>query len=140
MKVICTKCGSMQVLCEAWINPNERETEKAFDHFSDDSFNYGYCMCCDNSAILTDCDKIRERIDKEYYAYKKLSKKEPYAARCEITYCSPRNGTEEVLIKISADENGHKNYFPFCENVNALKKLCGKSRERFIVTNIYCFE
>ncbi|MBF0650767.1 hypothetical protein IR083_18250 [Dysgonomonas sp. GY75] len=140
MKVICTRCGSAEVTCEAWINPNEAETKEALDHFSDDSFNYGYCPACDRFAGLTDVDETRKDIEEKYLAYKEQSGQEPNAARCEITYRSSGNGTEEVLIKIACDGNGNKNYFPFCEDIVELKALCDRTDKNFIVTEVYCFE
>ena len=35
--VICCKCGSTNVTCEAMINPNTKD----FDHYTDESFQYG---------------------------------------------------------------------------------------------------
>lgn len=140
MKIICSKCGCTKIACEAWINPNDPKTQEAIDHFSDDSFNYGYCQACKEFVCLTDVDEAKKNIDEKYLAYKEQSEKEPFAARCEITYCSKQNGTEEVLVKIGCDANGNKNYSPFCEDIDGLKALCDKTRENFIITEIYSFE
>lgn len=140
MKIICTRCGSTKITCEAWINPNEPEIINALDHYSDDSFNHGNCPACNQFVKLTDVDNVRKNIDKKYLAYKKEAGKEPNAAWCEITYSSSRNGTEQVLIKIAADKNGDKNYFPYCKDIEDLKALCDKRKENFVVTEIYSFE
>lgn len=140
MKIICTRCGSTGITCEAWINPNEPETNKAIDHFSDDSFNYGNCPVCDRFVCLTDVGEVRKNIEEKYRAYKEQSRQEPFAARCEITYSSKQNGTEDVLVKIGCDKNGSKSYFPFCEDIEGLKALCDKTRDNFIITEIYSFE
>lgn len=140
MKIICTRCGSTKITCEAWINPNEPETKKAIDHFSDDSFNYGACPACDQFVCLTDVDEVRKNVEEKYRAYKEQSVEEPFAARCEITYCSKQNSTEEVVVKIGRDEKGSKNYFPFCEDIEGLKALCDKTSENFIITEVYSFE
>lgn len=140
MRIICTRCGNTKVTCEAWINPNKTKTEEAIDHFSDDSFNYGSCLDCDRFVCLTNVDEVRSNIEEKYLAYKEQSEKEPSAASCEITYCSKKNGTEEVLVKIGSDKKGNKNYFPFCEDIEELKKLCDKTSEDFIITEVYHFE
>jgi len=140
MEVICTRCGSTKIICRAWINPNEAETGKALGHYRENSFKSGFCLACKKNSRLTDSKEISKKIDVQYRAYKEQSGKEPFATRCEITYCSPRNGTEEVLIKISPDKNGSKSYFPYCEDINTLKDFCGKTAECFIVTDIYNFE
>lgn len=111
MKIICTRCGSTKITCEAWINPNESTTKDAIDHFSDDSFNDGNCQVCNQFTCLIDVDEVRKNLEEKYLAYKEQSEREPLAARCEITYCSKGNGTEEVLVKIGCDAKGNKNYF-----------------------------
>lgn len=138
--IICTRCGSIKIKCQAWINPNEPQTEKALKYYSPDSLKSGYCCTCKTNSKLTDSEVIRKDIEEKYLAYKQQFDKEPYCASCEITYCSKRNGTDDVLIKISADKNGNKNYFPFCEDIDALKKICLKTQKSFIITKIHHFE
>ncbi|HML65260.1 MAG TPA: hypothetical protein PKC55_10550 [Dysgonomonas sp.] len=140
MKVICTRCGSMKIKCLAWINPNEPETEKALIRCVRTSSNNEYCYVCKKESRLADSENTRKKIEEKYSAYKEQFKREPGTAWCEIAYCSPKNGTERILIKISSDENGNKNYFPFCEDMNALKGLCEKTQQNFILTGICHFE
>lgn len=140
MKIICTRCGSTKITCEAWINPNESTTQEVIDHFSDDSFNYGNCQACNQFVSLIDVDEVRKNLKEKYLAYKDESEREPFAACCEITYCSKKNGTEEVLVKIGCDAKGNKNYFPFCEDIEGLEFLCDKTNASFIITEVYSFE
>lgn len=136
MKVICTRCGSTRVTCEAWINPNEKEMKEAFDHFCDESFNYGTCEHCKDNVKLTDSDDLKNEIQDLYLKYRKTYNKEPQLARCEITYCDQENDTIETWIKLSQDAHPDDDdeYFHYCNGISGLKSLCDKGSECFVVT------
>ena len=55
MAVICTKCGSTDVLCEALVNPN---TEKVVS-YHDGAFMYGFCENCKDESVITDTNGIK---------------------------------------------------------------------------------
>ncbi|WP_165044944.1 hypothetical protein [Dysgonomonas sp. ZJ709] len=140
MKVICTRCGKTDVTCEAWINPNKIETKEALDHFSDESFYYGTCKICDDSVELTDVDEIRQRIDKELALFMEETGREPQVAVCRVTFCNGNESMDETKIRLSHGSNGDDEYFYYCNGAHALKSLCEKGMEDFIITEIYRFE
>lgn len=62
MSIRCCKCGGTKVTCEALINPNTKE----FDHYTDESFLYGWCDDCKEGTVLTDVDEVKRTIDTQY--------------------------------------------------------------------------
>ena len=99
-KVICTCCGSEKVICEAWINPNVL----VLDHYSSDSFNFGYCQSCDKYVILTDVEQVKNVIREKFAEYDSASPdKEPLYALVDLTYKGePIN---RVKIKYDSDDD-----------------------------------
>lgn len=65
MAVICTKCGSTDVLCEALVNPN---TEKVVS-YHDGAFMYGYCNNCKDESLDKDLfvEKYGRVMGEHYY-------------------------------------------------------------------------
>lgn len=55
MSTICSKCHSTKVSCEAIVNPNTKE----FIHYTDESFDYGWCDDCDEGQVLVDTEEIK---------------------------------------------------------------------------------
>lgn len=55
--IVCSRCGSANVRCEAMVNPNT----KGFDHFTDEAFYYGWCENCGLGGALTDKEENPER-------------------------------------------------------------------------------
>lgn len=135
MSVICSKCGSADVLCEAMINPNT----KAFENYTDESFLYGWCKVCKIGVILTDTDEVKATIDN---AFKKFCEKngcEPIYVICTITWEND-NRCEDVKIKMSADDGDDDDFFFYCDSFPALKALCDYGGEDFIITDFISFE
>lgn len=60
--VICCKCGSTNVTCEAMINPNTKD----FDHYTDDSFQYGWCDNCKTGVVISDTSEVKKGISQKY--------------------------------------------------------------------------
>ncbi len=55
MSVICTRCVSTNVACEAIVNPNGN----VFKRYTDESFLYGQCEDCGTCPELTDPDEVK---------------------------------------------------------------------------------
>lgn len=82
MAVICTKCGSTDVLCEALVNPN---TEKVVS-YHDGAFMYGYCNNCKDESMLTDTEGVKCDMENKYRQFCKVRKKKPDYAECQIVW------------------------------------------------------
>lgn len=134
MKVICTKCGGMNVACEAMINPND----KSFRNYTDEAFLYGWCDDCGNGVVLSDVDEVKEDIKKLYADYCTEHRKEPLYALCEIVWkdesCIASNS---VTIKLSADVDDATDdkVFFYCNGIEDLKSLAEFGVEDFIITD-----
>ena len=133
MKIICTKCGSTDVACEAMINPNN----KKFINYTDEAFLYGWCNKCNTGVILTDKREIKAEIEKKFNEFVKKNGKEPAYAVCDIVW-KDNNDLESVKIQLSADSNPDEDddFFFYCNSLNELKSLCDFGSEDFIVTEI----
>ncbi len=138
MKVICTKCGGMNVACEAMINPND----KSFRNYTDEAFIYGWCEDCGNGVVLSDVDEVKADIDRLYADYCAEHETKPLYAQCEIVwkqsndyYTSPEN----VIIKLSTDVDDatDEKIFFYCNGIEGLKSLAEFEGEDFILTD--CF-
>lgn len=55
MSVVCTKCGSLDVACEAMVNPNT----KRIANYTDESFDYAWCNSCREGVVITDVNSNR---------------------------------------------------------------------------------
>lgn len=135
MNVICTRCGATDVTCEAVINPNTKE----FKEYTGESFTYGYCNICDNSAVLTDTDVVAEEIQMEYDDFIRERGEEPTVASCQITW-KDDNQTEEVRISLLNDAGEDDDIFFYCQSLPRLKSLTTFGCEDFIITEIYNFQ
>lgn len=142
-KIICTACGSTDVQCEAWINPNTGKV----DHYSDESFEYGLCLNCGEFVTLTDVHEEQELIDKEYLEYKDRTGKDPNFLLCGV--CD-RNGNvyKAVLIRIVPEHTpqdtptnipDNKNVIYSCYNIEELKRLCDFTDAPFIIDDVRYF-
>lgn len=135
MKVICTRCGTTDVTCEAVINPNTKE----FKEYTGESFIYGYCNSCDNNAVLTDVDVVIEEIQAEYDDFVKDRDEEPTVASCLIAW-KDSNDSGEVRIALTNDTGRNDNIFFYCPTLTGLKSLATFGCEDFILTEIYNFQ
>ena len=87
MSIICSKCGGTHIMCEAMIEPNT----KKFDHYTDESFLYGWCDDCHMGTILTDVDEVKNDMDARYRVFKESygvelpdrMERRPEAGRCK---------------------------------------------------------
>lgn len=93
MAVICTKCGSTDVLCEALVNPN---TEKVVS-YHDGAFMYGYCNNCKDESMLTDTEGVKCDMENKYRQFCKVRKKKPDYANSRRLSGRCRLGNTRVL-------------------------------------------
>ena len=130
MSVICCKCGSTNVSCEAMINPNT----KAFINYTDESFDYGWCENCKTGQPLTDTEEIKLNIDKAVNNYQLTFKKSPLYASCQIVFSDSDDAPEDVVIKLSSDigDNDDEIFF-YCNGIDDLKSLTELSANDFII-------
>ena len=85
MSVICCKCGSTEVSCEAIINPNTKE----LINYTDESFEYGWCDKCDENKPLTDTEEVKKDIDAKLIDFESTFGKEAFI--CFVSGCFCRN-------------------------------------------------
>lgn len=135
MKIICTKCGSTDVSCEAMINPNN----KVFKHYTDEAFLYGWCDSCKTGTILTDPDEIQQKIQQKFDAFIKDNGKEPHYADCHIVW-KDTNDHYDVKFHLAGDTGKDDDFFFYCNSLEGLKSLTTFGCEDFIVTEIRRFE
>ncbi len=136
MAVICTKCGSTDVLCEALVNPN---TEKVVS-YHDGAFMYGFCENCKDESVITDINGVKCDMEISYLKFCKVEKKEPDYAECQIVW--KEDGKDErVRIKLSqnVDEATDDTIFFYCNGLEELKSLAEFGGEDFIVTDFWKF-
>lgn len=139
MKIICTNCGSIKVVCEAWINPNNDR----FDHFSDDSFGNGYCKKCQEFVLLTDVHEVQARIKTVYKQFKEKKGREPEYLTCYILDKNRESRFSPQYVRIQLEQDpilqgkGESDGLPpvvhTCK-VDELKKLCDHNVGSFIIT------
>lgn len=139
MSVICTRCGSTDVACEAIVNPNGN----VFRRYTDESFLYGQCEKCKQSAELTDPDQVKQDIDTLYQEYMSYSESEPDYVSCRITYKDDGKGMD-VIISLKTygeetDDSTDDRVFFYCDSLSDLKSLADYGMEDFILTACYRF-
>lgn len=104
MAVICTKCGSTDVLCEALVNPN---TEKVVS-YHDGAFMYEYCNNCKDESMLTDTEGVKCDMENKYRQFCKVRKKKPDYAEleklCGKKWVNPYKPEEERFVLTLTDE------------------------------------
>lgn len=135
MSVICSKCGCVDVLCEAMINPNT----KVFENYTDESFLYGWCNVCQTGRTLTDVEDVKALIDNNFSKFCEKNGCEPGYVICTIVW-KDDNGCEEVKIKMSSDSRDDDDFFFYCDSLTELKALCDCGGEDFIIIGFIGFE
>lgn len=138
MKIICTECGSTNIICEVWMNPNTGEIH----HFSDESLEYGACKHCNNYCLLIDVDDTKETVQELYKSFKETNQCEPGYFCCDVM---KRNGMrgENVHIKIDKESTADKTYgidsIYNCKDLNELLSLCDFNEHGLIIVNCRYF-
>ncbi|EOA56078.1 hypothetical protein HMPREF1214_03306 [Bacteroides sp. HPS0048] len=137
MSTICSKCHSTKVSCEAIVNPNTKE----FIHYTDESFDYGWCDDCDEGQVLVDTEEIKANIDKAFNEYLSDFDKEPSFALCHIRHKGDDDGPfYDMLFKLSVDIGADDDeVFFYCNGVKELKSLTEPSANDFIIIEFSSF-
>lgn len=138
MSVICTRCGSTNVACEAIVNPNGH----VFKRYTDKSFLSGQCEDCGTYPELIDPDEVKMDIDRLYQEFKSYSDTEPDYASCRIVY---KDDGDELDVKISlkADDKAtamDESIFYYCDSISDLKSLAEYGGEDFILVECFRFD
>jgi hypothetical protein len=137
MSIICSKCHNTKVSCEAIVNPNTKE----FIHYTDESFDYGWCDDCGEGQVLVDTEEIKANIDKAFNQYLSDFCKEPSFALCHIRYKGDDDGPfYDMLFKLSVDVGAEDDeVFFYCNDVKDLKSLTEPSANDFIIIEFCSF-
>ena len=96
--VICCKCGSTNVTCEAMINPNTKD----FDHYTDDSFQYGWCDNCKTGVVISDTSEVKKGISQKYKEFTETYNTEPQLALCRIIW---KDDMKETEVSIALEKH-----------------------------------
>lgn len=110
--IVCSVCGKTNVTCEAYINPNTGE----IDHFSDESFDHGWCKDCKYGFPLTDVEDTQKDFDNKLMKYVDENGKPPRYAECKIVINTSDENDEDdkscirknAVIKLSCGSDGEK--------------------------------
>lgn len=132
MKVICTRCGGTNVVCEAIVNPN---TGKIIDYF-DEAFMHANCGNCKDEVIVTDVDGIKKDIDSMFSRFVERNGREPEYSECQIVW-KDTGDDRRVTIKLSLGINDDDNVFYYCNGIESLKSLVEYGVRGFIVINCW---
>lgn len=133
--IICSKCGGINILCEAMIEPNTKQ----FSHYTDESFAYGWCEDCEKGTVLSDVDEVKNYITAEYKVFRESYNMEPQYANCQIVW-KDTGETCNVRIMLSADaEAKDDKAFYYCDNIDELISLTEYNDRNFMVIECYGF-
>lgn len=140
MSIICTRCGSTDVACEAMVNPNGM----VFKRFTEDAFRYGQCENCGSFIELTDPDDVIRDIEQHYQDYKNTSEKEPDYAEGRIVF---KDDGESYDVRIAMkeyreedDDSIDDKIFYYCDCLSDLKSLTRYGKGDFILVECYRFD
>ena len=134
-KVICTRCGSMNVACEAVINPNTKE----FKDYGSEAFLYGTCNDCDNSTYLIDVIGVLKKLCAEYEDFLLTMNKEPEVLSCQVVQKEPYD-YKDVRIQLTPGGREGDDIFFKCDGFPALKRLTELDNEDFVISWVYNFQ
>lgn len=141
MSVICSRCGSTDVECEAVVNPNGH----VFKRFTDESFLYGMCNNCGAYVILISPDDLKQRIDCLHKEFMEHSASEPDYADCIVVFnddgmqIDVRISMKSFVMDDKTDNDIEEKIFFYCAGLSDLKSLTEYGMEDFIITECYRF-
>ena len=133
--VICCKCGSTNVTCEAMINPNTKD----FDHYTDDSFQYGWCDNCKTGVVISDTSEVKKGISQKYKEFTETYNTEPQLALCRIIWKDDMKETEVSIALENIPEEHDDAIFFYCDSLSDFMALAEYGGEDFIVTKCFNF-
>lgn len=134
-RVICTKCGSMNVSCDATINPNT----KKFKEYGSEAFLYGNCEDCNDSAYLIDIVEVRKMLDLEYQDFLQTMGVEPEVLSCQVVRKAPYD-YQDVRIQLAPGNREGDDIFFKCNGYPDLKRLTEFGNEDFMISWVYNFQ
>lgn len=134
-KIICSRCGSMNVTCDAVINPNTKE----FKDYGSDAFEYGNCNDCDNSTYLVDVIEVRKKLQLEYDEFLSTMGREPEILSCQVVRKEP-NDYQDVRVQLCPGNRVGDDIFFKCNGFTDLKRLTEFGNEDFIISWVYNFQ
>lgn len=135
LKVICTRCGSMNVACDAVINPNTKE----FKDYGSEAFLYGSCNDCDNSTYLVDVIEVRNMLQVEYNGFLATMNEEPEILSCQVVRKEPYDFQDVRIQLVPGNREGDDIFFK-CNGFSDLKRLTEFGSEDFIISWVYNFQ
>ena len=121
--------------CEAMINPNTKD----FDHYTDDSFQYGWCDNCKIGTVISDTSEVKKGISQKYKEFKEIYNTEPQQALCRIIWKDDMKETEVSIALENIPEEHDNTIFFYCDSLSDFMALAEYGGEDFIVTECFNF-
>ena len=129
VNAICCKCGGTDVTCEAMIDPNT----KAFDHYTDESFQYGWCDSCKTGVVISDTAEVKKEILQKYREFTGTYNTEPQLALCRIIWKDSLEDTEVTIALEHIPEELDNTIFFYCDSLSDFMAMTEYGCEDFIV-------
>lgn len=134
-ETICCKCGGKHITCEAFINPNTQE----FDHYTDESFLYGWCDNCKEGTVLSNIKEVKTEMEKRFRNFIDVHKREPELAECIIRWKDSLDAEKVVISLTDISSKTDDRIFFYCKSLSDLHSLAEYGNEDFIVTECIRF-
>lgn len=126
--IICAVCGTSEVSCEAFVNPNTQE----FIEYSHEAFYHANCSRC-HSEILVDVVALHSDIDARYKDFIGTHGRAPQLARCRVVNTDrdpvDDDSTYTTLIYLSMQGAYDPGEFR-CNGIEGLKSLAFPQEDR----------
>lgn len=138
MSIVCTKCHSTRVICEAYINPNDN----TLDHYSDESFDYGCCYDCDEFVVLVDINDTVDRILYEIDKFRSYSDSTSFYAQCNVTSRKGLYSPHRPAVISVGKQNeicDKSDVFYQCHDLEDLINLAKQGTDDFMITEFRYF-
>lgn len=138
MSVVCTKCGSLDVACEAMVNPNT----KRIANYTDESFDYAWCNSCRDGVVITDVNSNKNDISCHYRNYNSENGVSPSIAVCDVFVRSSDCLHRGVEIGLNGQTvSGQHSFFAIVKDIDELLAYCDFNLHHdFIITDFLYFK
>ena len=117
------------------INPNTKD----FDHYTDDSFQYGWCDNCKTGVVISDTSEVKKGISQKYKEFTETYNTEPQLALCRIIWKDDMKETEVSIALENIPEEHDDAIFFYCDSLSDFMALAEYGGEDFIVTECFNF-
>lgn len=117
------------------INPNTKD----FDHYTDDSFQYGWCDNCKTGVVISDTSEVKKGISQKYKEFTETYNTEPQLALCRIIWKDDMKETEVSIALENIPEKHDDAIFFYCDSLSDFMALAEYGGEDFIVTECFNF-